>query len=80
MRRVAVRPEDQLPRQYQPLLAQNLVTNTTSDFKKMPDALLLYETANLSVILRVARCWRRHRVVKRDRQLLRDHYLALAEL
>ena len=80
MGRVAVGAEDHVARQHKRLLAEDLVANAPPDFEKVADALLLDETADLGVVLRVARGRRGHGVVERDRQLVRYRDPLLPEL
>ena len=77
---MAVRTQDHLTRQCQPLLAENLVANAPSHFKEMADALLLHKFADFGVVLRMAGRRRRHSMVECDRQLFRDNYLVQPEL
>ena len=71
---VAVRPQDQVARQYQALFGNHLVADAAPDFEEVPDALRLDELARLGVVLGMFRRGRRRGMIEHHAQPFRVHH------
>ena len=77
---VTVGTENELPRRNERLFAEHLMADPGTDLEEVLDSLLGDEATDLSVILRMSRCWCGHRVIERDRHPGRVPDLGLSEL